>query len=159
MRKILYASLTVWLVLMLATQSWAASSATMTIDTSVDGIRIVTIGWTAHTDGTFTSVSTDSYTHQGRTITQWIKGYYLYLAETDPGGTQPTDNYDITLSDANAVDLFGGLLANRDEATTELVNVGNATHGFPVVRGPLTLAISGNSVNTANGTIILVFVK
>lgn len=151
--------LAVLMVLALAVPSWAASSATMTLDTSIDGIRILTINWTAHTDGSFTAVSTDDYSHQGRTMTQWVKGYYLYTAETDPGSTGPTDNYDIAINDANSLDIAGTKLANRDQSTTELVNVGTATFGYPIVRGPLSIAITGNSVNSATGTIILVFVR
>jgi hypothetical protein len=157
MKKIILAIL---VVMVMAPQSWAASSATMSLDASISDKRIVTISWIAHTDGTFTSVSTDSYySSAGKTITQEIKGYYLYSVETDPGSTAPQDDYDITLTDANGLDIAGGLLANRDTTNTEMVNVGTASFGYPVIRGPLTVAISGNNVNSATGRIILILVK
>lgn len=74
---------------------------------------------------------------------------------TNPGGTAPTDNYDIVLNDSDSLDVLQGVGANRDTANTEAVPVvytGSTVH--PIVKaGSYTLAVSGNIVNSATGTI------
>jgi len=79
-------------------------------------------------------------------VNELIDGLYLYQVETDPGATAPTDNYDIEIRSARAVDLMGTGLANRDTANTEIAYPGSMT---PLVDGALTIVISGNSVNSA----------
>jgi len=110
---------------------------------------VVTISWTDDTAGTTASIVPASY---------GIEGWYLYSAETNPGSGPPTSNYDITLIDADGVDIAGGTLLNRHTTTTELVNVGTATHGYPVIRGTITFTLSGNSQAGATGTCVLTFV-
>jgi hypothetical protein len=49
---------------------------------------------------------------------------FIRKIETNPagtGGTIPTDNYDITLLDADGVDVAAGSLADRDSTTSEVV--------------------------------------
>lgn len=41
---------------------------------------------------------------------------------TNPGSTAPTDNYDITLTDEDGLDVLNGKAANRDTANTERVD-------------------------------------
>ena len=79
---------------------------------------------------------------------------YVFLITTNPGGTAPTDNYDITLTDSDTVDVAGGELANRDTTTSEQVvpKVG-AVYGSRYVETGVTLNLSGNSVNSATGTV------
>ena len=45
----------------------------------------------------------------------------LLRVTTNPGATAPTDDYDITVTDEDDVDIAMGLLANRDTANTETV--------------------------------------
>jgi hypothetical protein len=87
-------------------------------------------------------------------------GFYLYLMRTDPGTPAPTDNYDIVIHDATGNDILGGAGMDRDATNTETVMplVGDFGELFPV-DGALTIKISGNSVNSATGTIKLYFVK
>jgi hypothetical protein len=151
MRKLLLALL---IVLALVSNVFAVGTATVT---GFDTMRVVgqptrvilTITWTDDTAGTTLAVNPATY---------GITGWYLYSAETDPGATAPTALYDITLVDANAVDIAGGTLMNRSATVTELVNVGSASHGFPVIRGNFTFTLSGNAVNNATGIVILTFV-
>jgi hypothetical protein len=86
-------------------------------------------------------------------------GWYLYSVETDPGDTAPTDNYDITITDANSLDICYSQALNRDTANTEIAFCSASGKGFYVVRGSLTVNISGNAVNSATGTIILTLLK
>ena len=44
---------------------------------------------------------------------------WIFLAETDPGGTAPTSNYDIVINNAAGVDVMGGALMNRHTSNSE----------------------------------------
>jgi hypothetical protein len=80
------------------------------------------------------------------------QGYYLYRVITDPGATAPTDDYDIVLNDVYSFDVMEGALGNRDTANTETVEV-----SIPVY-GQLTAVFTNNSVNSATGKIVFLFV-
>jgi hypothetical protein len=114
--------------------------------------RVVTLSWTADASAaTVPDTAIDSSTYG-------FTGWYLYSVETNPGSTAPTANHDIVINDADGVDIAGGLLMDRHTSTTQLVNIGNAVHGYPVVRGNLTVVWTNNAVNSATGTIILTFI-
>ena len=70
---------------------------------------------------------------------------WIYLAETNPGSTGPTDNYDIVVNNAAGIDVMGAALMNRDISNTERV--------VPAISGwvdtPLTLVTTNNAVNSA----------
>lgn len=67
---------------------------------------------------------------------------YLYLVVTDPGSTAPTDNWDLTITDAGAgdIDLLAGAGANRHTTTTQY-NVPASTVPMAVC-GALTVAVA-----------------
>lgn len=104
-----------------------------------DGSRILRLDCTAEASGAFTSYTTVAA----------INGRIEKIV-SDPGSTAPTDNYDPVFSDKHGIDVAGGTLANRDTANSEneVPLVGGAYAGNPVY-GPLTLAITGNSVASA----------
>lgn len=62
-------------------------------------------------------------------------------------GTQPSDNYDVTLTDEASVDKLGGAGANRSNAATEILRVTLAVGLGAVANDKLTLNVSaaGNS--------------
>lgn len=66
------------------------------------------------------------------------------------GGTAPTDNYDITITDEDGDDVLLGAGANRDTANTEYVASGLAI----AANKKLTLNVS-NAGNAKAGTTIL----
>ena len=143
--------------LLFAPNLFAAGSVTITKEEIV--VRhwpnrvILTISWTADaSDNSVPDTTISASTYR-------IKGYFLYSAETNPGSTAPTDNYDISINDADSYDIAGTLLNNRDTSNTELVNMINAGGSYPLVRGDLTFSLSGNSVASATGTCILVFIE
>lgn len=78
-----------------------------------------------------------------------IDGEVLFVV-TDPGATVPTNDYDITLADSQGCDILGSEGDNRSSTTTQqaMLKIGNH-YGPRYVEGPLTLGISGNSVNSA----------
>lgn len=97
------------------------------------GLTMVKFAWTSHVSaGTATGTSTRRYT-----------GEVVGLA-TDPG-VQPTDNYDITITDEDSLDVLAGQGANRHETTTQYVTA-KENLGI-VVHSKLTLNVSaaGNS--------------
>lgn len=149
MKKLLVAIL---LSLFLVSTALAAGTATATYQRiNVIGQPervVVTISWTDDNAGTTFDIVPATYV---------ITGYYLYSAETNPGSGPPTDNYDITIVDADTVDVAGGMLMNRDTITTELVNIGTASHGYPVIRGTWTFTIAAGTAGAASGTCILTF--
>ncbi len=112
-------------------------------------IGCVILDVTAHTDGTVTSVD----------LTPRISGKLLAI-ETNPGTTAPTDNYDITITNADGTDVLQGVGANRDTANTEIAAIvysGTAIHPPVCKSDVLTLNVAGNSVNGATTKIKLYY--
>lgn len=87
------------------------------------------------------------------------RGQYICQIWTTPGSTQPTDNWDLYLKyDGGDVLKAGG--ENRDTANTEVtypVIQASSNGGCAYIPGDLTLSVSGNSVNSATATILLIF--
>lgn len=132
------------LIFISASVVWGAGAST-TFTSSYLGYKVYkySFAWTG--DGAGGAVT--SY------VTPKITGY-VFSGVTNPGTVQPTDNYDITLSDDNGADVFGGELLNRDTANSEQATpkIGNA-YGTRFVNSRLTFAASGQSVNSATGTL------
>lgn len=135
---------------------FAAGTGVVTVDDGANsGLRVITMVMTADaSDGSYPATSTDAA----------IDGY-LCRVIVDPDGTAvPTDNYDATLTDSYGIDVMEGTLANLDTTATvavdfvPTVNAGAST-GCVVVRGPLTLTLTGNSVNSAKTTVSLFVVR
>lgn len=83
---------------------------------------------------------------------------YIMMAETEPGAVTPTANYDIVVNNVGdatgtAQDIFGGTLANRSDTAIEQVKKSVMNYG------PLTITLSGNSVNSAVVVFRLYFLK
>lgn len=115
-------------------------------NTPRESVQVITVSWTAHTDGVVTAETID-VDPQG----------YVFMVVTNPGATAPTALYDITLTDADGVDIMGGTLADRSATASEqaVPAVSTGLYGGRYVIGGLTLNISNNSVNSATGTLVL----
>ena len=72
-------------------------------------VKKITWAWTSDSSGDADKVTTNAYSGE------------IVLLTTDPGGTAPTDNYDVVVNDADGDDVLLGAGANRDTATTEHV--------------------------------------
>ncbi len=84
----------------------------------------------------------------------------LLEIETNPGATAPTDNYDISLNDADGVDVMHTSGANRDTSTSEIAAIVYATSLHPHVQGGnYSIAIANQSVNDAVGTIEIRYIR
>lgn len=92
-------------------------------------------------------------------ITTKFEGRLLDVV-TDPGGTAPTDNYDVTIEDQYGHDVLEGVGANRHTTNTQKVPVvysGTSLHPTVDESDTLTLKIANNSVNSATTTIVLYY--
>jgi hypothetical protein len=84
----------------------------------------------------------------------------ILALRTNPGATAPQANYDIALTDGDGVDRLQGLGANRHTANSEQVAVvytGTAIHPPVVWEDALSLAVTGNNVNSAGTVIDIVY--
>lgn len=89
----------------------AAGTVTIT-EERIGTIKKIKFSWTSGDGG-------EDGTASGQT-TEVYSGKILGLA-TDPGSPAPTDNYDITVTDEDGMDVLMGGGANRDTANTEYV--------------------------------------
>lgn len=124
--------------------------------TDPQGIRLLTFSWVG--DASAGTVPATSITaNQAKALA----GLKAVLAITNPGSTAPTDNYDITITDEDGVDIFGGSLANRDTANSEQARPAIATLGGErLVDGSiLTFNLTNNSVASATGVCKVYFIK
>jgi hypothetical protein len=117
-------------------------------------IEIIKFAFIANTGGAVPATSSSTKYPGDRA------GYIIKMV-TDPGATAPTDDYDITLIDATTgADLMGGEGANRDTANSEeaVPKIGNAyaANFAPVA---FTMTLTGNSVNSATGTVYVYIAK
>ena len=110
---------------------------------SVSGhMEIITATWAAETSGAFTSADITG-----------CRGMYLLMVRTIPNsGRPPTADYDITLKDDDGVDVAGALLTNRSATAAEDIYPAQVTKP---IQSDLTVAITGNVVDRAAGTIKL----
>ncbi len=93
------------------------------------------------------------------TVLPAFEGRLLALG-TAPGVTNPTANYDITITNQFTRDVLEGVGANRSASAAQQVPVvysGTGTH--PCVDGSdtLTLTVANNSVNSALVTLTLYY--
>jgi len=162
MKKLGVLGVIIGLVLLVTTSlSWAAAgnSAQRMDKFFIGGVpvkKIVHITWMAGTGddaGTVPSITIDTATYE-------LAGYYLYSIETKPGtgDAQPADNYDIAVTDAQGLDVSWALAYNRDETNAEIVFLANATYGYYVVRGNLTIAVTNSVDASVTGDIWLTFI-
>lgn len=85
-----------------------------------------------------------------------VEGWYIYMVDTKPGTTAPTTLYDITIENADGVDLMGGTLANRSataaERATATIDTVKAITGMPQIVGATTIKVTNQSVASATWT-------
>ena len=126
-------------IIIAPTIALAAGSVSQTWQPVTDDVTVLTFSWTADSsNGSVPATATVSDVDA-----------FVFMVVTNPGTTAPTDDYDITLTDEDGVDIMGGNLADRDEANSEQA-VLTVTR---FVSGTLTLNITNNSVNSATGTV------
>jgi len=168
MKRLLLLLMLLWLALAsnaFAVGTCTASGPSFIHDTSFStgqkdaGVYVVTYTCTADVSAhTFPSTVISGTA----TASKLLWGWYLYSVETLSGATQITNSSSYTIKDASGFDLMGTKGAS---AISNSTTVGVKTFAFPAsggfspTVGPLTLAITGNSVDSAVVTVELTFVK
>jgi len=111
------------------------------------------IDWTSSSSGAVPS--TDSETISGEIL--------RCVFVPDSSGTQPSNAYDVTLSDADGIDILAGNGANLSNTTAlsivpgeELLSGGSSGIRPFAVDGPLSLVVA-NAGDTKGGTINLYY--
>jgi hypothetical protein len=77
-----------------------------------------------------------------------LQGDTIVQVETKPGSPAPTGNYSVTITDDRGGDVTAGALAALSASAAQMFAV-----TAPPLDGGLTLNLSGNSVNSAKGTV------
>jgi len=153
MKKAILTMLMVLFLLLPVTLYAAGSSNTVTegwVDGMEGGVYVITFTWVADdSDGSVPSAETSGP----------LNGMILKVV-TDPGATAPTDGYAVTLTASEGADVMGGALGDLDTANTEqwFPQAGTDAPRPVYVAGTLTMALTGNSVNDALGT-LTVYIK
>lgn len=119
----------------------AAGTVTVTAYT-IGTIKKVVFAWTSGT-------AAEGGTASGAT-TVALDGMVLGFTTIPSGAAAPTDNYDITITDAQGHDILLGAGANRDTANTEHVSTGMAG----AAESLLTINVT-NAGDAKQGTAIL----
>ena len=140
-------------ILLTASMSWAAAPGTCTQSFaevySASGptpLATLTFTCTASAENaTFPSTATT------QTITDQIAGRYILEVRTNPGATAPQALYDIAINDTDGIDLMGGSLENRSATVSEAAPPAIMTGVYwpRPIDGALTLAVTGNNINSA----------
>ena len=121
-----------------------AAGVVTTTEERLGNVQKITYAWTAGTAPTAgTATGTTTYLYTG----------VLLRAVTVPDAVSvPTDDYDITITDGDGVDVAAGLLANRDTANTEWV-----TSGLGAVVGD-TLTINLSAAGSATKGVCILYI-
>jgi hypothetical protein len=134
------AALAAVLGLLLAPHAQAAGTVT-SVEVTAASVRKITWSWLSTAGGAADGTTTAVFDGELLGLTTIPAG----------GGSAPTDDYDITVTDADGHDVLLGAGANRDTANTE--HVAKASLGG-VAGSKLTLNIT-NAGSAKSGTVIL----
>lgn len=97
------------------------------------------------------------------TASPGINGY-VFLVESTPGSTAPTNNYTITLTKSVtndlSLDIMGAAMsANQSSTVANAYVPAETSSNYYYVNGSLTLNISGNSEASATGTVTVYYFR
>ena len=111
------------------------------VETRLGSVKKVKCTWTSNATGDASGSTTHGYS-----------GQFLGLI-TVPGtaGNQPSDNYDLTVTDSDGVDLLMGGGLNRSNATTQFIKQADMAG---VASDKLTFTIAGAG-DTKKGAVYL----
>jgi len=119
-----------------------AGSVTFSEDRSSNrGLQTITAAWTSDASGDVSGTSTRT-----------VSGRLARVVTNPDDSAAPTDNYDVTLLDADGVDVLAGAAADRDTANSEQILLDPPV----AVHGPLQPVVA-NAGNAKAGAIVLYF--
>ena len=107
------------------------------VNQNLERIRFTCVGDAS--DGSFPETQT-GFTVQGKVL----------MGLSNPGAPAPTADYDISINDEAGCDIMGGEMTDRSQTVSEQVMplIGSGYDKRPV-NDKLTIAITGNAVNSA----------
>lgn len=122
-----------------------AGSITVTTSQASAAIDKYSIAWVSSAGG---AVSANTFSVEAGEL---VQVWYI----PDGGGTQPTDLYDVTMTDANGVDVLGGTGANLSNAAATVAVPAVSTYFRRTLEaGDLTPVVAAAG-NAKGGTIVL----
>lgn len=122
-----------------------AGSITYT-NVSTGSVKLVKADWLSDASGDVT----------GNATTEYFTGQILYAAFVpDGGGTQPSDNYDVTVLDSNSLDLLNGLGANKSNAAAVYADQYDGLGA--VANSKLTVTV--DNAGNAKGGIVYLWIR
>lgn len=135
-----------WLVVFVILSLSAPLQAVGTVTVTGPFNGVYTIAWTSNASG---AVSGNSFP----VLLGEIKQVKFVPAS---GGTQPTDLYDVTLVDADGLDVLNGMGANLSNASPALITSLGVWTAAPAASSPVTFdLVVANAGNAKSGTVYL----
>lgn len=142
------------LIVFLALAASAYGAGTLTQVLQKQGqTDIVTITVTFTGDASDGSVPFTTMLRNGRDV-QSTDGYSIVGVQTKPGATQPTANWDFALQNEDGLDLLADACINRSASAVQFCG----TDPRPI-HSAVSIRVTGNSVNSATGTITIFLTK
>lgn len=136
-----------------ASAAFAAGSATVTLaplTQTATPVWLLTYAWTGDAStGSVPSTAAAALIQQAQ-----LQGYLIYEAEFIPGSPSPTASYSVTVTNTASVDVLAGAGASLS-ATVAKVSLLSPPQ---VLSGTLTLNLTGNSVASAQGQVLIYLV-
>ena len=134
----------------LAVGSWAAP---VPVGVPTSQIKTITFTWIGDSGGG----TVPAYVIPAASLA-FMKDYWIYAIETDPGSPAPTTLYDITITNAGTRDVLGGACADRSATLQEVVPPkfdGTNPMYVPLDGTALTINVTNTTVNSATAYIKL----
>lgn len=122
-----------------------AGTIAVTTSKAAQAIDKYSIAWVSDASG---NVSGNTFPIEACEIVQ--VGYV-----PDSGGTQPTDLYDVTMTDANGVDVLGGTGSNLSNANKSVAVPAVSTYFRRTLEAGNLTPVVANAGNAKGGTIVL----
>ena len=116
-----------------------AGTIVVTTSDAGQGVSKYSIAWTSDASGNVSGNTVD------------LRRGHLIQAKFIPGGTTPTDLYDVTLLDSDSVDLLAGAGADRAAAAASIVVPTKPTF----LEAQTVTPTVANAGNAKTGTIVL----
>lgn len=142
MKKIISAITMFALAVIFIVSAWAADVGTVSVtEETFSLVKRIAFTWTTTSAGAASKTTTESYTGQA----------VMLITVPSGGGDAPTDNYYVTITDEDGLDVLAGGGATRDTANTEYVR--ETSLGW-VANDTLTLTIASGG-DTKSGHVYL----
>lgn len=122
-----------------------AGTVTVTENSPINGVTRIQFDWLSDASGDATKTTTNKYS--GRLI--WA------ALDPDSGGTQPTDQYDVTVGDSDSYDILNGGGANCSNAA----NVYKAAEDKLGIVYSDTLSLTVSNAGNAKGGKVTLFLR